>query len=176
MEQVRLVAEQEHPDVPVLRNLDAPISYRSGRYSIAEEARTCVENGLHRGWREAGVEDVVERLLDLAIAGLPAVPDVEELLVDMRDGEVTRLGRWLLETAAPLVPLAPTRDGARVESRYLFAKDGEKSRLVPRLELQHLSVLSAEDPHGVFLLRTFLGIAPEEIMAFEPWQRGVADA
>ncbi len=170
-ERLKAIAGEEYQTIPVLRYVDAPVSYKKGQYSVAEEARTFVENGFHKGWRETKAEDAVRKLLGLASASLPPVTPVEEVLMEMRESDIRRLGQELMERASPLVALTPSGSGGRFEARYLFVRDANSSQLVPRLDLQHLAhILSTGDPHSVFLLRAFLGITPEEIMAFQAWK------
>jgi hypothetical protein len=174
-ERLKTMAGEEYPAVPVFRYVDVPVSYKKGSYSIAEEARAWVEGGLHKGWRGAKAEDVVRKLLELASAGLPPVKSVEEILLERRE-DMRRLGQELLERASPLVALTPSGSGGHLEARYLFVRDANSSPLVSRLDFPHgVHTLSTGDPHGVFLLRAFLGIAPEELMAFRVWKEGGSD-
>jgi len=165
-------------EVPVFRYFEVPVSYKGGNYSVSEEAKIFVENGLHKGWREAKEEDVTDKLLNLASAGLSPAKSVEEVLMEKNDNEIRDLQRELVEKASPLVNLSPSGVEGYSEVRYLFVSDANGSQVMQRLDLRQpdIEVLSTGDRYSVYLLRAFLGIAPEEIIAFRIWKGEEANA
>jgi hypothetical protein len=179
LERLNTMAGKGYQKVPVFWYLeDVPVSYKGGDYLASEEARIFVENGLHKGWREAREEDVIGKVLNLASAGLSPARPVEEILMGRKESDIRALQQGLVERASPLVNLSPSGSDGYSEARYLFVSDANSSQVVQRFDLKRpeVEVLSTGDRYGVFLLRAFLGIAPEEIMAFRIWKGGGADA